>query len=157
MENIDYRFEKIEITGIQSKRGKVGKKKHFNGFLLKIKAECNADFIKKLSYDVPPDYDKFYFDSDGAVKAHCIDVFTIVRTVEDHKMTIEIEDTYAALNFTDINIFNFTVSPVIGFEYVIKFSLLIEPSEDQLIFIQRAIQSEDIILTIQAPEKMDFS
>lgn len=159
MQNINHTFEVASLQGISSKKGKGKNKKKFFGYALRIKAECNATFLQLLAYDSPPNYDKFFFDSDGLLLASHVSALTLDRTLKHHKLLIELDElTEKEMRFLDIEINGFNVAPTLSYVYAINFSILLQTTDDELAFLNRAVKQDNISLSIEEPPQigMDF-
>lgn len=152
MQSINHTFEMASIENINSKRGKVGKTEKFFGYDIKVKAECKADFLKSLAHGDPPDFDAFFFEEDGTLKPSYVSNFTISRSIEDHKLLIDLDlVSENIMRFLKITIPEFKIMPVMGFEYLVRFNIRVETNEDELLFLNRAVQQEQVILSIEEP------
>jgi len=152
MQNINQKFEVANIENINSKRGK-GKAEKFFGYDIKVKTECTEDFLKLLAHGIPPDYNAFFFDDDGSLKPSYVSSFTISRDIVEHRLLIDLDtatndDTMRLMN---ISITDFKIIPVMGFEYLVRFTVRTQTNDDELLFLNRARQLDNVILTIEEP------
>lgn len=152
MQNIKHRFDIACITGIQSKKIKIGKSRELLAYDIKIKVECNETFLQSLSYGTPPKYNQFLFEDDGVLKADGISNFVIERDIVEHRLLIDLELVEPTMmHFNDIQFSDFKIKPIIGFEYLIVFSIRIETNDDELLFLNKAAKQKEVVLTIEPP------
>lgn len=152
MQNIEHRFEIACITGIQSKKIKIGKSKELLAYDIKIKVECNETFLQSLSYGTPPEYNQFLFEDDGVLKADGISSFIIEREIREHLLLVDLDLAKPTMKlFNDIQFSDFKVKPIIGFEYLVIFSIRTQTNDDELLFLNEAAKQKEVVLTIKPP------
>ncbi len=157
MQNINHIFNIACIENINSKRSKKrsGKIEKFFGYEIKVKTECNSTFLRMLAHGELPDYDTFFFNEDGTLKASYVSSLTISRTIEDHRILIDLDlATENSMRFLHVVIPEFKILPVMGFEYLVRFTVRIKTTDDELLFLNQAVQQEQVIFSIEEPPKI---
>ncbi len=157
MDSINHTFDVSKIESINSKTKKVKRRVKFLGYNVAIKTECDSTFLKALTLGDAPDFDDFFFEEDGTLKSTFISEFLVSRSISEHKLLIDFDlVNEETMMFIKIDIEDFKITPVFGKLYSVKFTVLLEPDDEELLFLNQAVQKDQLKISIIEPPQLSF-
>lgn len=157
MDSINHTFDISKIESINSKTKKMKRRVKFLGYNIAVKTECDSSFLKELALGDAPNFDDFFFEEDGTLKSTFISEFLVSRSISDHKLIIDFDlVNEESMMFVKIDIEGFKITPVFGKLYSVKFTVHLDPNDDELLFLNQAVQKDQLKISIIEPPQLSF-
>lgn len=147
------------ITNLNPRPEKHGKTEKALAYDINFKiVEVDCEVLQQLSVDEKMDYQGFFYDDKGAVKASGIGKLVFGREYEEHYIRIDFElaVTEKFIRFKPNKIRNFVAEPTFGKKMNLTFQAQLNPSDEDLVFLNHALTKDKVLLTIEGPSQQDL-